>query len=83
MGYSPWGHKESDATESLSMHALYFRTSQVALVVKNPPASAGDFKRHRFDPQVRRTPWRRAWLPVPAFLPGGSHGQRRLVDYSP
>ena len=23
---------------------------QVALVVKNPPASAGDIKRHRFDP---------------------------------
>ena len=53
-GYSPWGHKELDTAESLSMHALYFRTSQMALVVKNPSASAGDFKRHRFDPWVRK-----------------------------
>ena len=22
MGYSPWGHKESDMTERISMHAL-------------------------------------------------------------
>ena len=28
-------------------------------------------------------PWRREWLPIPVFLPGESHGQRSLVDYSP
>ena len=28
-------------------------------------------------------PWRRAWQPAPVFLPGESHGQRSLVDYSP
>ena len=55
-GYSPWGHKELDTTESLSMQALYFRTSQMALVVKNPSASAGDSKRHRFNPWVRKIP---------------------------
>ena len=27
--------------------------------------------------------WRRAWQPTPVFLPGESHGQRRLVGYSP
>ena len=27
--------------------------------------------------------WRRKWQPTPAFLPGESHGQRRLVGYSP
>jgi len=27
--------------------------------------------------------WRRAWQPTPVFLPGESHGQRRLTDYSP
>ena len=26
---------------------------------------------------------RRAWQPTPVFLPGESHGQRRLVGYSP
>ena len=30
-----------------------------------------------------KIPWRREWLPTPVFLPGESHGQRSLVDYSP
>ena len=29
-----------------------------------------------------RFPWRREWQPIPAFLPGESHGQRSLVGYS-
>ena len=32
---------------------------------------------------VRKIPWRRKWQPTPAFLPGKSHGQRSLADYSP
>ena len=28
-------------------------------------------------------PWRREWLPTSAFLPGKSHGQKSLTDYSP
>ena len=27
-------------------------------------------KRFRFDPWVRKIPWRRAWQPIPGFLPG-------------
>ena len=34
-------------------------------------------------PGSGRFPWRRAWQPTPVFLPGKSHGQRSLVDYSP
>ena len=30
-----------------------------------------------------KIPWRRAWQPTPVFLPGESHGQRNLTDYSP
>ena len=42
MGYSPWGHKESDITE-MTWHAhIGCGASQVMLVVKNPPANAGD-----------------------------------------
>jgi len=26
-------------------------------------------------------PWKRAWQPIPVFLPGKSHGQRSLVGY--
>ena len=49
-------------------------------MVKNPPAIAG---RLRFDPWVKKISWRRAWQPTPVFLPNKSHGQRRLVAYSP
>ena len=28
-----------------------------------------------------KIPWRRAWQPTPAFLPGESHGQRSLAGY--
>ena len=56
---------------------------EVALVVKNLPANAGDIKRLRFDPWVGIIPWRRAWQPTPVFLPGEFHGQRSLVGYSP
>ena len=40
-------------------------------------------KRRRFNPQVRKIPWRRAWQPTPVFSPRESHGQRSLVGYSP
>ena len=47
-------------------------------VVKNLPASAGDAS----SVWVGKIPWRRIWQPTPVFLPGESHGQRSLVDYS-
>ena len=37
----------------------------------------------RFDPWVRKIPWRRKWQPTPVFLPGESHGQRSLAGCSP
>ena len=51
------------------------RTSQVALVVKNPPANAGDIKRCGFDLWIKKIHWRRAWQPTPVFLPGESVGR--------
>ena len=42
-------------------------------------------KRHKslgFSPWVGKIPWRRKWQPTPMFLPGKSHGQRSLADYS-
>ena len=56
-----------------------FRGSLVAQQVKNLPAN----KRGRFNSWVRKSPWRRSWLPPPVFLPGESHGQRRLAGYRP
>ena len=58
------------------------RASQVALVVKNPPASTGD-KRLGFSPWVGKMPWKRAWQSIPVFLPGKSYGPRSLAGYDP
>ena len=52
-------------------------------MVKNPPANAGDLRDVGSIPQLGMIPWRRAWQPIPVLLPGESHGQRSLVDYSP
>ena len=57
--------------------------SQVAFVVKNPPANAGDMRDRAFDPFIGKIPWRRKWQPTPVFLPGKAHGQRSLAGYSP
>ena len=42
-------------------------------------------RRHRcrFNPWVRKIPWRKRWQPTPVFLLGEVHGQRSLVGYSP
>ena len=40
-------------------------------------------RRHSFDPWVGKIPWSRKWQPTPVFLPGKSHEQRSLADYSP
>ena len=59
--------------------------SQVALVVKNPPANAGDARDAGSitGSGVRKIPWSRKWQPALVFLPGKFHGQRNLVSYSP
>ena len=40
------------------------------------------FRRHRFDPWVRKILWRRKLQPTLIFLSGKSHGQRSLEGYS-
>ena len=50
---------------------------------KEPFCQCRRRKRHRFNPRVRKIPWRRASQLRPVFLPGESHGQRSLAGYSP
>jgi len=68
----PWSRKELDTTWQLNNN-IYVTKSRVCLQCRRP----------RFDPWVRKIPWRRKWQPTPVFLPGESHGQRSLVGYSP
>ena len=53
-------------------------TSLVAQMVKNL-----QFRRPRFDPWVRKIPWRRECLPTPVFFPEEFHRQRSLMGYNP
>jgi len=73
-------------TELNRIHISFYNevgASQVALVVINLPASAGDLRNSGFYLWVGKIPWRRAWQPSPAFLPGESHGQRSMAGYLP
>ena len=50
---------------------------------KEPACQCRRHRRCRFNPWVRKIPWRRAWQPIPVFLPGKSHGHRSLVSCAP
>ena len=54
----------------------------MAVAVKLLPA-VQEIKRHWFDHQAGKIPWKRAWQPTPVFLHRASHGQRSLAGYSP
>ena len=79
---------------TISLQTLLSGFSQVALVVKNLPANAGDIKDENLMPELGRSP--RGDLleempqsrsleqqPTRVFLLAESHGQRSLVGYSP
>ena len=48
-------------------------------MVKKKPLPIQETKRHGFDLWVGKISWRRAWQPIPDFLPGESYGQKRLM----
>ena len=59
------------------------RISQVVLVVKNPPANAGDLRDEGSILGWGRTLGGGHINPLQYSLPGESHGERSLVSYSP
>ena len=73
-----WGNRglQSLRAEIWTQICLIPGTSQVVLVVKNPPANAGDIRDMGLIPLLGRFPWRKAWQPTAVFLPGEPHGQR-------
>ena len=52
--------KEMSIPLSLGLPYMLAWASQVALVIKNMPANAGDVKSCGFDPWLGKIPWRRA-----------------------
>ena len=61
------------------MFAYSVWASLVAQMVKNLPAMQETWVQS----QGQEDPLEKGWLPTPIFLPGGFHGQRSLVGYSP
>ena len=68
---------------SHNMSGAIHEASQVAQWNPLPMQETQRCMRHRFDPWLRKIPWRREWLPTPGFLPGEFHGQRSLMGYRP
>ena len=70
---------------SLSKKELVPRASQVALMVKNLPANAGDSRDTSLIPgfKLLEVSWSKKWQTAPISLPGKFHRQRNLVGYSP
>ena len=60
-------------------------THQVALVAKNGPSNAGDVRhsRRRFNPWVRKKPWRRKWQLLQYPCLENPHEQKSLECYRP
>ena len=72
--------RSSFPTEKIQRLFSKINNVKVALMVKNSPASTEDV---RFDPWVRKIPWRRARQPTPVFLPGESPWTEEPAGYSP
>ena len=68
---------------SLSEPPVRASSRQLHLPTSVEKKPACQCRRHRFDPWVRKIPWRRAWQHTPVYLLGESHGQRNLAGYSP
>ena len=80
-------HKEEHKSVlHLTFYILfYFMYNVVCILLGFPGGSVRIHLPSRcgFSPWGRKIPWRRKWQPTPVFLPGKSHGQRSLADYSP
>ena len=73
---SVWGQslnvtsRAINCSSGICEHLLCAQASQVALVVKNSPANAGDTRDAGSIPGSGRSPPSRKWQPTPVFLPG-------------
>ena len=74
---------EAQEGRDTCIHIADSGASQVALVVKNLPADAGDISNTGSILGSGRSPRGGHGNQLQYSLPGESHGQRSLADYSP
>ena len=67
----PWTLRVPEQRGDLEGFKYRYRTFQVVSEVKNLPTQCRKPRRLRFNPWIRKIPWRRQWQPTP------------LVGYSP
>ena len=65
------------------MYLMKYRGFPGGASGKEPACQYKRHKRNRFDPWVRKIPWRREWQPTLVSWPGEVHGQRSLAGCSP
>ena len=63
-----------------TLHSVHYFNHQHICKVETVISTC---RRSRFNPWVRKIPWRRKWQPTPVLLPRESHGQRSFAAYSP
>ena len=78
MGCHLWGHTESDTTEATQQ-----QQQQVALVVKNLPANAGDVRDSGSIPGLGKSPGGGNGNPLQYSCLENPPGPRSLEGYSP
>ena len=79
----PWPWKSKPPGDLFEDPQEPFQASQLGLILKNLPASVGDFKRHGFDPWVGKIPGGEHSNPLKYSCLENPHGQRSLVGYGP
>ena len=66
----------------IHIHVSYMYTSWLPRLLSGKE-SACQYTRLRFNPWVRKIPWRRKWQPAQVFFPGKLQRQSSLAGYSP
>ena len=76
---------KSNFTENVFLSCLMYRLSLLNYTNLQvlSTCQCRTVRRLRFNPWVRKIPWRREQQPTLVFLPGKSNRQRSLAEYSP
>ena len=84
----PW-REEPDRLQSMGSQRVRHDWTELNWTIQGLPwwlsgkGPTCQCRRYGLDPWVEKIPWRRKWQPTSVYLPGESHEERSLVDYSP
>ena len=78
-----WHHSEAGWTHGITVYYVKGRGFPGGTDGKESVCQCKRCSGHGLSPCIGKILWRRKWQPTPVYLPGGFHGQRSLVGYSP